>query len=246
MAILSNEKTNIENLLVNGFKNNHINFNDLLLLAKNYYWNEKYKKVKITSLVIDFCKKWDKDFNEVIDRKIVKDAINAGIKSNLRQDKEVNFYKEEIELIETIGDFKYQKIAFIMLYLSKLGHREDSKFYNLDRDKDAKVIKLSETNISKKEYKFLLQLLRERNLISTIDPKDKYNYNQVLYAKSDGEIVFSISDLNNVIQNYIDYYGGEVFYCSNCGKKSFRKYRQKRDLCDDCYQNNRNKDRHTS
>jgi hypothetical protein len=239
MTILSNEETNIENLLLNGFKNNHINFNDLLLLAKNYYWNDKHKKIKITSLVVGFCKKWDKDFNEVIDRKIVKDAINAGIKSILKHDKEINFYKEEIDLIETIGDFKYQKIAFIMLYLSKMGHKEESQFYNLDRKKDSQVIKLSETNISRKEYKFLLQLLRERNLLFTIEPKDRFDYNQILYAKNDGEIVFSIVDLNNVIQNYVDYYGGEIFICSVCGKRKIRKNYQKLDICEDCYKEQR-------
>lgn len=234
---LFNENIDIESLLLNGFRDNHINFTDLVLLAKNYYWNQNYKKIKINILLIEYCKKWDKNFNEIIDRKIIKDAINNGIKRKIKNDKEINIYKEEIELIENIGDFKYQKIAFIMLFLSKLNHNDNSKYFNLNRDKDAQVIKLSRTNISKKEYKFLLQVLEERKFIFVIDP-ERYlrNYHQVLYARKEGELVFSINSNDNIIQKYIDYYGGEFYYCFNCGKKVIKKYRQRHNLCDDCYQ----------
>jgi hypothetical protein len=231
-----NENSDIENLLSNGFKDNRINFNDLVLLTKNYFWNNGYKKVKINILLVEYSKKWDKNFNEVSDRKIIKDAINNGTKRNIRNAKEISIYKEEIELIENIGDFKYQKIAFIMLFLSKLNHNDNSEYYNLSRDKDAQVIKLSRTNISKKEYKFLLQVLEERRFIFAIKPgKNERNYEQILYGRKEGEVVFTVSD-NNAIQEYVDYYGGEFYYCSNCGKKVIKKYRQKHTLCNDCYQ----------
>jgi predicted RNA-binding Zn-ribbon protein involved in translation (DUF1610 family) len=236
-----NENCDIENLLANGFKDNRINFNDLALLTKKYYWNDGYKKSKITDLLVEFSKKWDKNFNEIIDRKTIKDAVNNGMKRNIRNAKEINIYKEEIELIENIGDFKYQKIAFIMLFLSKMNHSEDSEFYNLSRDKDALVIKLSQANISKKEYKFLLQVLEERKFIFVVKPgKNEKNYEQILYAKKEGEVVFAVGD-NNAVQKYVDYYGGEFFYCSNCGKKVMRKTNNQY-LCGDCWKEKRRTD----
>ena len=234
----------INNLLLNGFKDSRINYNDLILLVQNYCWNDGYKKTKINTLLVEYCKKWDNDYNEVIDRKIIKDAINAGVKRNIKNAKEINIYKEEIELIENIGDFKYQKLAFTMLFLSKLAHNLNSQFYNLDRSKDALVIKLSQVNISKKEYKFLLTYLNELGMIFPVDPERRLNnYHQILYARKEGELVFSFrSNDDNVIQKYIDYYGGELIYCLNCKKKTIRKGSHHL-LCDECWKIHRSEKR---
>ena len=115
MEFSLDENENIDVILSEGFKNDQINFNDLCLLAKYYYWNKGYKKNKITSLVIDFSIEWDKNFNEVTDRKLINNAINVAIKIDIKSSKDVAITKNELDAIEIINDFKYQKIAYTIL-----------------------------------------------------------------------------------------------------------------------------------
>lgn len=240
MEFSLDENENIDVILSEGFKNDQINFNDLCLLAKYYYWNKGYKKNKIISLVIDFSKEWDKNFNEITDRKLINNAINVAIKINIKSTKEIVITKSELDSIEIINDFKYQKIAFIILFLSKIKHKGDNENYYLGRDFDAEIIKLSKVKISKKELQFLFRLFREYGLIKSIDPHKDNNFYQVIFANNNDEIVLTInsSDENLPIKLYVDYSGGEILYCSSCGKKILRTGRN-HTLCDDCWKEKR-------
>jgi hypothetical protein len=242
MTFSLDENKDIENILLNGFNNNQINFNDLFLLAKHYNYDLGHKKNKVKELLVDFSKEWDENFNEVIDRKKIDDATNRAFKIDIKSNKKISIFKSEIEAIEIIADFKYQKILFCILFISKVRHKEGSDKYYLSRDLDEEVIKLSKVNISKEEYNFLWQVFCEKRLLDPIHPaRNDNNYDEILFAKTDGEIAFIVDNDNKnfIVQHYINYYGGEIFYCEDCGKKSVRKLYQKYDLCDDCYKEKR-------
>jgi hypothetical protein len=146
--------------------------------------------------------------------------------------------KKELDIIENIHDFKYQKLLFAILFMHKIELKKDFQ-YGIDKNLRSVIFRLFKSKISKKEFEFALELFDQYKLIKTVLISEK-EFIQVLFAENEGkaEIIIDCNNIESFMENYIDYYGGELIYCSNCGKKILRTGRN-HFLCNDCWINNR-------
>jgi hypothetical protein len=153
---------------------------------------------------------------------------------------EIFISKKELEIIETIKDFKYQKILFIIILLCKINLKKEFKDY-INKRLFTEIVKLSKVKISKKEFEFVLGLFVQKNLINILCFSESNNFIQPLFLDvcDDEPIIIDCANIEISIQKYVDYLGGEIIYCADCGKKILRAGRN-HSLCRDCWWKKRN------
>ena len=223
------EKEYAENLLQKGFKT-FMSQRDLSILAKYFKYLGK-SQPEIEKELIDFCYKHNPDFNEVIfDYKINK-ALNASKKYDLRIFTDVNITKREMDTIRAINNYQYQKILFVLLAISKYFDKNKNEYYTKTRFPS--LLKYAKVYYNKQQKIEALNYLNSTNLINTTY-QGSYRINYVDNL-DDAENIIIISDMDNMI----DFFPS---YCSCCGKQIIKKYKQKYNLCDDCYHDKRKKD----
>ena len=239
-----NEDKEIERIMRDGFKNNEMNFRELRLVAKNYLWNFGYTKHKTEKMLNVFCMEHDKNFNEVKDKKILKSAIKGASKREIQGTKAIPVYKKELEAIETLKNFKVQKIAFVMLVLSKFYHKDGGKNYYFGLDGISEAIGISKMRLSKRMFNNYTGDMETAGLIeSPIRGRKESNYVILKYVEEGGEIAFEVNtgEEYQIINRYISYYGGEIICCSSCGKPVIKKARNSR-MCEECWREKRKAD----
>lgn len=240
MNAFANEREEIEKILQCGFRNNGRNKKDLILLAKYFIWELEYTKYKTAFELLNFCIKWDKKYNKVRDRKMLRDAINAANKAPIKENKIINITINEIKNLEKIKNFKYQKIAFAMLVMSKFGHNNpDSDYYCLSREKymDKRIISFLDKKITKKQYEDCLTHLSNLEMIELpYRGVGHDNYIIIKYADNKSDNAIEINNYTDklIVQYYLDYYGGEMIVCKKC-EKLVLKETQKQYLCKECF-----------
>lgn len=224
------EKERAEELLKSGFTS-FMNFADLSLLARYFKYMGK-NKTQIKNCLIEFCIKFVPDFNEVLSRNKIEDAIKMVDKYGIRLPVNVEVTKKELEIIKGCGDYKRQKILFVMLVIAKYfkynntkltpnkSDKFDHSFYA--NEKITNTLKMAKVSIPKKERMDIQFGLQQLGLITTIG-SDAFQINFV-DEKSDAEIV--VTDMNRLIDFY-------PFCCERCGKIIDKVKRSK--LCNDCY-----------
>ena len=241
------EKDHAEKLLKNGLTS-FMNYQDLSVLAK-YFKYIGQNRIQIKQSLLDFCKKFVPNFNEILSRKKINDAIDTSQEYSLRLPIDVNVTESELDIIKSCGDYKRQKILFVMLVIAKYFKYNDTRLTpknSGEHDNDfyvndtfINVLKMAKVNVSRIERMNLLYDLEQSNLITTINPprknkKKKNNNNNIsyrvnfIYDDSDTSII--VKDMNDIVKFY-------PFYCEKCGKEINKAKRH--NLCLGCYEEKR-------
>lgn len=244
--VLFDEQKILEPILWNGFSHNRANKYELVLLAKHYKWNMGYGTQKISSSIIDFCKEHDPNFNAIIARDFLKECIRIGENNKFRRPIPVQITDREINKIRNIKNFDAQKMLFSMLAISKTlkfmntdvsGKSSQKKQvgYYISLGMLGKVKKISDlTRMSNKDTLFMLHDLYN---LGYIEPT-YHNSIRIVYSDDTGVPEIFVEDFSKIIEYYINYIGGELLYCSNCGEEFFKEG-NKKDLCESCYNERR-------
>jgi len=230
------EKEYAEILLKSGFSS-FMNFEELSLLAK-YFKSIGQNKTQIKKSLMDFCIKYCSDFNEVLSRGKIDSAIKNSQKYGIRLEIEINVNHDELEIIKNFGDYKRQKILFVMLVVSKyfkynnirLIPKKNNEYseYFYTNYKFINVLKLAKVNVGKVERMNILYDLEQSGLITTTSTGDfKINF---ICEDSEKEIV--VDNLDDIISFY-------PIYCEKCGKRIKNKAKR-HNLCEECYAEKRN------
>jgi len=238
------EKDHAEKLLKTGFTS-FMNYRDLSILAKYFKYIGK-NKTQIKKSLLEFCEKFTPNFNEILSRKKIDDAIKSSQKYGLRFPMDIIVTDTELNIIKNCGDYKRQKILFVMLVISKYfkynntrltpknSNKHDNEFYV--NDTFINILKIAKVNVSKFERRDILYDLEQSELITTINTKRKskkkkndisYRINFVCENSNDSIIV---CDMDNIVEFY-------PFYCEKCGKEIDRAKRH--NLCSNCYEEKR-------
>ena len=143
----------------------------------------------------------------------------------------IDIYTEWLENTKKIKDFKAQVIFLTMIIYSKIFHPKGKNliFYEneLSDILEMSGIKMTVKTFSEKYY----FLLKSNNLVEHKPMKD------FVFLKIDkfplGEISFTISDIKNIKKQYVEYLGGEIFYCKSC-KKEYKKKGLSQVYCKEC------------
>jgi len=233
---LIDEENRIKSIIRNGFTNSKFNYYEIYLLAKYFLWSCNYDKKSTQKSIIDFCQLQDKNFNLINDQNLINNAVDKAFKNDIKKSKNVFITFNEIKNIEKLKNFKFQKLAFIMLVWAKKSSRNSSNLYYFSRDNFSLAMKTARIKMGKREFndfKFLMTIL---DLIEPCKPGFKLrNYDILLYGDDRSKKIIEIGNETNIVEKYINYYGGEIVYCKNCGIMVIKgSNRQK--FCSKCFE----------
>jgi hypothetical protein len=243
--------------LLNGAKQNkRLTFYDLCLVAMYIRDIIGKSKEQTYSDMVDFCKKNNPDFNEVLGANKLRSALNKTDTYGIRRKKSVEVTKNELEIIKNaFSDYKHQKVMFAMLVIAKFFHNKDhyKKIFEDKNNSDGKskkdnaldkyekryyvnqslnkIFKTAKVHVQKKSRYKILYDLQQNNFIDTT----LRGTFEILFVFPDSPVEIIVDDLNN-IESFFPY------YCIVCGRKYKREPYSKNQLCDTCYQEKRKKD----
>jgi hypothetical protein len=234
--LIFDEKKYAEEILKNGFSS-FMSRKDLYILAK-YFKYVGENKVQIKKSLIEFCEKYNPEFNEVLSRDRINKAVDNSQKFGLRLPIEINITESELEIIKNIGNYNRQKILFVMLAISKYvkysGIRyipkkeskyEDSYFIN---EKTTSILKMAKVNMNKIDRR---KVFTDFYILGVIDSTYSGAF-RITIIDELSPTAITIKDMDNMIDIY-------PFYCEKCGRVADRGGK-KHNLCLECYQEKRN------
>ena len=221
---------------------------DLLIgiLVKYYYINGIEDKLQIREKVLDTLYKIDNNATRNIwlgctQNKIegIVSAIKRGdVPLELFEVSDVDIYEEELKIIESSGQVRYKKFLFMLLVYAKIY----KKCYKIViKEEPSFLLKKSKCKSGNDDYRMdLLGELRELGFIEAKYINDKCNI-KINYLKEEGEVAFTVDDIENAIYYYLNWSGEKWIKCQreDCGKyfKS-SKYASNIRFCKDCAKKN--------
>jgi len=198
--------------------------------------------------IYEFCKKYIPNFRKEKFYRIINKALNNGMKKEqkLISISKIDIYKTEIDYINSLNvNQDYKKVMFTFLVQLRLNkiifeYRHEGEEYNMSYFKGGVKKYNNIKRISNIPAKMLLNdevinALEKLNLV-TIVHKGTIILNYIDNCKQKGDVLFSITDFDN-IGLYLDYYNGEngVIKCENEGcKKLIKKKSNNQKFCIDC------------
>lgn len=203
---------------------------DGILLARFYKTNGLTKeetKEKIEKIINALSNCFVPKFKE----NSVRD-IMAGFDSfELMNNDPVYFYKEEMDVIESLANKTARKVMFALLYIRKSSGEDIFEAENKDINRIC-VKRVNQDSIRRAFFELnklgytKYSNFKGENKIEIIHPALNYPYTS--------KPVITIYDKHNIINYYLNYIGaGKFVFCKNCGKlvsvTSFNV-----DYCDKC------------
>lgn len=232
--MIFDEKKAAEEILKNGFSS-FMSRKDLGILAKYFKYIGK-NKTQIRKSLIDFCEKHNPEFNEVLSRERINNAINGADKFGLRLPVVVSVTESELDAIKNIGNYSRQKILFVMLVVAKYAKysgtrykpkREsiyDDNFYI--NEKTTSILKMAKVNMNKIDRR---KVFADFKKLGAIDSTYSGAF-QIMIVNELSPISLTITNMDDMISFY-------PFYCEKCGKIA-EKIGKRHNLCLDCYLEN--------
>lgn len=220
-----------------------VTYEDLSVLAKYFKYIGK-NKIQIEKSLIEFCEKNICNFNEILFRGKIEDAIKSCDKFGIRLHIDVPITNNELEIIKNCGDYKRQKILFVMLVVAKYFKYNDTRLTQKKNDnhdddfyvniKWLDILKMAKVNVSKLERRDIVYDLEQSELVTIIKRRNNKKNGtsfQVNFIDENSEPTIIINNMDDIISFYF-------FNCEKCGKPI--KDRAKRhDLCEECYKKKR-------
>lgn len=213
MELMYSEKDKAEYLLKNGFINREYKYQQALWVAKYFRHILGYGDAKIKTELIKFC-----EVNADFFHKDAK-GIRGSIKRVVRKSKTpmlntvvpISITKSEIEVIQSVKNFKWQKILIAMVLVAKLGKR--NIVWTNEWRKVRLILGRWATN---KKIRDVIFYCDKVNIIGITD--NKFHNFTFIDDSSDPLItVYNEKEIRNFEKIYTEYCGGEIRYCSVCG-----------------------------
>jgi hypothetical protein len=229
------EKEQAEKILKNGLSS-FMSYPELSLLAKYFKYLGK-NKIQIENSLIEFCKKNVPEFNEILSRRTIDNAVKSSEVYKIRLPIYINITEFEVESIKNSGDYKKQKILFCMLVIAKYFKyndvniikkeptKYDSNFYT--NCSLMNILKIAKINISKKERNTIQYELHQAGYTTAVDD----NSFQLHFINEDSPVSIIVTDMDNIVNFY-------PIFCENC-KKRIPQKPKRHCLCDECYKEKR-------
>jgi hypothetical protein len=192
-------------------------------ILKNGFTDGCYNRSEAAALV-RFCEQHDQFFNYVRNRKEIKSIVKKSEYEFVRVET-VHIRKKELETIQTVGSFKFQKILLAMLAIAK---KTRKSYLSTDRWVDVK--RIISRAITTQDIRNCIMYCYKNGLVSSGND----DYHKILFVDNDSEPVFTISnekELYDLVKKYEKYVGGSFRYCTICGAK-FVKQGKKHIYCE--------------
>ena len=226
------EKRHAEELLENGFTS-FMNFNDLSTLAR-YFKHLGKNKSQIRKDLVDFCKKHNPDFNEILSYSKIGWAINYADRYLLRIPIDVIVTESEFENIKRIGGYDEQKVVFVMLVVAKYLKYTDNKIKGKNKIEDDNdfyaeidlptLKNIAKVRMKKKDFTKILYNIDSSGLIDTTH----FSSFKINFINERSPAAIKVTNMDEIISFY-------PFFCEKCGK-IVEKRSKRHNLCSECYE----------
>jgi len=239
MSIIFNELEYAENLLETGFQD-YIDWKDLLILSKYFRYNGQ-KRSEIKKSIVEFYKKFSYYNEQVVGEKI-DNAIKKSERSPLRISTSVIITESEVQKIRALKNYKLEKICFVMIVLSranKIAYNSSSSRYYLSMNL-AEILEVADVRASKDERRKLKYSLSNGSMIrapevNRMAPFNKRDMHEILFADENSDGGVNVTDLNNITSFYLQ-------KCVGCGKEMPPQTKRLKEICNECYEEQRKED----
>lgn len=237
-----------EEIYKNGFLTKYIP-TELRLLVLYYRDVLELKPKEREYKIYEFCNKYISNFSKEKFYKTINRALNTGLKKEqkLISISSIEMFECEVNYINSLDiSQEYKKVIFTFLVQLRLNkiiyeYKNTGKEYNMlyfkgGTKKYNNIKKISNIPIKILLNDEVINTLENLKLI-TILHKGMISLDYIKNCKQEGDIVFSITDFDN-IGLYLDYYNGEnnVIKCSNDGcDKLIKKSNNRQKYCKACW-----------
>lgn len=215
--IIFSQRKQYENLIKNGFEK-YPNFRDLMILAKEWFFVERFDKKDIKDRLNYFCKEKIDNFDELKSINLIEKVMNKldCVQNYTELPEKLIFYKGEIDEILKINNKDWQKLIYIFCCLSKL-KRSDGIYLNSNNSmKLCDIFELAQVKLSKSKQDLILYKLYKEGFLSVdLRPLLKYHPSCLKYG---GEIDFEIYPSKDLILELQKRNGTILIKCERCGK----------------------------
>ena len=223
--IIYDERVLAESIIQNGYTDREFIFWEAVLVAKYFRHVMGLGDSKTKTELENFTEQTADYFYK--DNKNIKKKIKRILKLSVHDFKAIQpvyITKSELEKIRNIKNFKYQKIALGLLFLSKINNGWVADY----KKKSLKAI-LSQNVYKKDIHLTIAYMVRLGMCIVSGTTK-------LTFIDNDSDIVFSINNdkiARNLGNMYVRHCGGELAWCKNCGKE-FMKTGKNHRFCEEC------------
>jgi hypothetical protein len=229
--ITFDELEKAQDILKNGFESGIVTKYEISVLAK-YYFSLGMIGNKLKKALVDFCKIHSANFNEVVHRKTINNAISVAEKFKLRSCSHIIITVSEMNIIRNLP-YKYAKVLFIMVALSK-NYKQNRTLKNPKQEDNGKyycnqsmreLTKIAKINMSEDDIKKMKHYLdAENNYISATEVSSKSWEVCIIDNNSDAEII--VEDMNK-LHDYLPK------FCEKC-KKTLLNVGKNQKYCENC------------
>jgi hypothetical protein len=190
---------------------------------------------------LEFCKKFNPDYNEVLNGEILDIAVRQSKNRSLRVCNHIVITESELSKIRSVKNYRYEKILFVMLVMSKALKpnytSKDGKSYLNENFGD--VLRFAKVSAGKIEKIRIKNDLFKLGMIDAIFPDSRSVCNGrdnflLKYRDDNSPIAIDVDNILEMINAY-------PYFCSACGKTMIRR-NNRQTTCDNCYKEKRRKD----
>jgi hypothetical protein len=230
MLILDEQKRALH-LLEFGF-NGVLTYQDIKILAKYFrYIGLKPKKIKEN--IVDFYKKFDTTYNDVLFGDKIDTAIKKSEKEIFRIPTPVIITKKEMENIASVKNFRYEKVLFVMLVLSRYYRIIYNKSYDdyYLNENFPTILSLAKVYTGKRDKDEIRKKLQDLKMIEFVELRGKItgftkdNFKLFYFDENSDQGVI----VDN-IENIVDFYPSRCRICGNF----FEKKIHNQEMCNNC------------
>lgn len=209
-----NELEYAEKLLQHGFTKSQTK-GELIILAKYYRYTGVENFEELKNKIIEFCKKYNKEFVEYIYIDDIEYAIRRSEKNSLRIPQDIPITRNELERIRSLKNYRYEKVLFILLVLGKYfkitntGKKSTSSTYYIPSMPFNNIFRLA--HVTQKKNENILYYLYKNEFIGNNYVTDSI-FLKFTNVEDNSDVEFYVTNINDIIKFYPK-------YCLICGKK---------------------------
>jgi len=230
--IIFNKETHYDKLMSRGFEK-YINKRDLIILATHWVEIDNVPQNDIIERLIKFCTKWNSEFNAVKYENLLLSVVKLLNVSHetFSTNKQITFFRQEIDNISKIEDKNLQKVLFIIMCIAKWKNNTYIYLNNGNAMKLSDIFKLAGVKATGKQQELFLFKLNGYGFIKVnLKPLLKYD---ILCLKNIGEAVKAFDVSENMIEYFDELTIKNPITCQRCGKIIEKKVNNQK-YCNKC------------
>lgn len=218
MSVILNETKQAENILEKGEVGNKPS-STLFLLAKYYRQKMSLNKEQTFQKLNEFMENNYKNYNSATWENFIEDIAAKATKYPLSETECVGVTQSELDVIQDVGNIKYEKLLFTILCYAKLYNMRSDQNNGWVNTKIPEIYRNARVTVKHRKDKFLyLNDIEQLGLIAFSNKNDNLNL-RITFADMNGEPVLKITDFRELGYEYLNYIeNGKFVRCKECDR----------------------------